>query len=68
MHLQLNPSNTEVMAYVSSRLDYCNAILAGLPESSTVPLQQVQNAAARVILAIGPLLVMFIIVTFRHSL
>jgi len=31
----------------SSRLDYCNAILAGLPASTLMPLQCAQNAAAR---------------------
>jgi len=30
-------------------LDYCNAVLAGLPESTIRPLQRVQNAAARLI-------------------
>jgi len=34
---------------VSSRLDYCNAILHGLPEKLTRRLQSVQNAAARMI-------------------
>jgi hypothetical protein len=36
-------------------LDYCNVILAGLP-SSTPQLQQqrVQNAAARVVVALKP--------------
>ncbi len=45
---------TLVMAFVSSRLDYCNAILAGLPKSSIVLLQRVQNATARLIRARGP--------------
>jgi hypothetical protein len=38
-----------VIALVLSRLDYCNAALAGLPESTIRPLQRVQNAAARLI-------------------
>ena len=33
-----------------SRFDYCNALLAGLPASSTAPLQRCQNAAARLVL------------------
>ena len=38
-----------VTALVLSRLDYCNAALAGLPEATIRPLQRVQNAAARLI-------------------
>ncbi len=36
-----------VQALVLSRLDYCNALLAGLPASSIKPLQLIQNAAAK---------------------
>ena len=36
-----------VHAFVSSRLDSCNGILYGLPESELRKLQQVQNSAAR---------------------
>ncbi len=38
-----------VQALVLSKLDYCNALLAGLPASSIKPLQLIQNAAARFI-------------------
>ncbi len=38
-----------MQALVLSRLDYCNALLAGLPASSIKPLQLIQNAAARLI-------------------
>ncbi len=38
-----------VQALVFSRLDYCNALLAGLPSNTIKPLQMVQNAAARLV-------------------
>jgi len=38
-----------VTALLLNRLDYCNAVLAGLPESTIRPVQRVQNAAARLI-------------------
>ena len=42
-----------VSAFVLSRLDYCNFVLAGLPQSTIAPLQGVQNAAARLIVSLG---------------
>jgi len=44
-----NVINRLVTALVLSRLDYCNAILTGLPESTIRPLQRVQDAAAHLI-------------------
>ncbi len=38
-----------VQALVISRLDYCNALLAGLPSHAIKPLQMIQNAAARLV-------------------
>ncbi len=47
----LSVSDTEklVHAFMTSRLDYCNALLGGCPASSINKLQIVQNAAARVL-------------------
>jgi len=41
-----------VCSFVLSRLDYCNALLAGLPTNTLKPLQRVQNAAARLVLGL----------------
>ncbi len=38
-----------VQALVISRLNYCNALLAGLPSNTIKPLQMIQNAAARLV-------------------
>ncbi len=38
-----------MQALVISRLDYCNALLAGLPSCTIKPLQIIQNAAARLV-------------------
>jgi len=38
-----------VHAFVTTRLDYCNSILAGAPRSATDKLQRVLNAAAHLV-------------------
>jgi hypothetical protein len=43
-----------VLAFITPRLDYCNSVLAGLPQTTIEPLQRVQNAAARLIFNLGP--------------
>ena len=42
-----------VLALVMSSLDYCNATLAGVPQTTLQPLQRVQNAAVRLVLGLG---------------
>jgi len=43
-----------VSALVISRLDYCNAVLAGLPSSTLAPLQRVLHSAAHQVLELSP--------------
>ena len=43
-----------VLALVISRLDYCNSVLAGLPDCTLNILQRVQNASARLIFQLKP--------------
>ena len=51
----LSFDNTQVLvnAFVTSRLDYCNSVLYGLPTTELQKLQRVQNAAARLICNVG---------------
>ena len=46
--LTVQSTKTLIYAFVSSHLDYCNALLFGLPKYQLDRLQKVQNAAARV--------------------
>jgi len=48
--LDLSTSIVLANALVTSRLDFCNSLYAGLPDSSIHRLQLVQNSLARVIL------------------
>ena len=40
---------TVIHAFVANRLDYCNGLLYGLPNTELIKLQRVQNAAARLV-------------------
>ena len=46
-------TKTLISSYILSRLDYCNSLLAGHPQTIIKPLQQVQNSAAKLILKSG---------------
>jgi len=47
--LDAESAATLVHAFVASRVDYCNTVLAGAPKFLTDKLQRVLNAAARVV-------------------
>ena len=49
-YLSIQTTNTLVCAFVLSKLDYCNALLAGSPLYLINKLQKVQNSAARLVL------------------
>jgi len=53
-HVDIDTMKQLVSAFIFSRLDYCNAVLYGLPQSTISPLQRVENAAARVTLGLSP--------------
>jgi len=44
-----------IAAMLLWRLDYCNAIHAGLPATALQPLQRIMNAAARTVFHLRPL-------------
>ena len=49
-YLTAEATKTLMSAFVLSRLDYCNALLANCPQKLICKLQRVQNSAARLVL------------------
>ena len=48
-YLNRNTTEKVIHAFVSSRLDYCNSLLYGMPNVLIAKLQRVQNVAARIV-------------------
>ena len=53
-YLTDDATKTPVVSFVLSRIDYCNSLLAGLPQSLVGKLQSVQNCAARLVVSAPP--------------
>jgi exonuclease III len=51
--LSEDATKTLVTSCILSRLDYCNSLLIGCPDSTLYPLQKVQNSAARLIYGVN---------------
>ncbi len=52
-YLDKQATETIVHAFVSSRIDYCNSLLNGLPKYLTDRIQRLQNAAIRMVCRLG---------------
>ena len=48
-HFSKSSLETVIHAFISTRLDYCNSLYTGLPDSTIRPLQIAQNYAARIL-------------------
>ena len=48
-YLEKQAAEKLIHAFVGSRLDYCNSLLVGIPETYLAKLQRVQNIAARIL-------------------
>ena len=48
-YLTQSSTETLVHAFISSKIDYCNSLLYGLPDTQVRRLQYIQNSAARIV-------------------
>ena len=49
-YLSLESAKKLAAAFILSRLDYCNALLIGIPDDKVAKLQRIQNSAARLVM------------------
>ena len=48
-YLDQTNAETLIHAFISSKIDYCNCLLYGLPDTQIMKLQRIQNACARLV-------------------
>ena len=48
-YLDQTNAETLIHAFISSKIDYCNGLLYGLPDTQIMKLQRIQNACARLV-------------------
>jgi len=62
----MEATKTLVHAFVSSRFDYCNSVLAGVSGQLLRRLQVIQNAAARLVTVLLLLLLLLLPVLYLY--
>ena len=50
LYLSFDSAKKFAVAFILSRLDYCNALLMGIPDEKVNKLQRIQNSAARLVM------------------
>ena len=48
--LSTDAANKHAVSFILKRLDYCNSLLAGLPDNKLEKLQRIQNHTAQIVL------------------
>ena len=67
-YLTDDATKTLVVSLVLSRVDYCNSLLAGFPQSLVSKLQRVKSSVARLVVRVLPQVYITPILRYLHWL